>query len=258
MTDTYETILVSRPRDWVLQILLNRPKALNALNRQVYSDIADVLRQAENSDEIRCVVITGGIKAFSAGADIKEMPVSPIPPFAEPKRVADRKTIERFAKPLIAAVNGYVFGGGCELMLACDIVVAGRDALIGTPEIKIAAYPGGGGAQWLPRRIGKARAMLMVLGGEPISAQQALDWGLVVDVTAPEGCLDRALDIAELIAKRSPLAVRLAKADMLHACQGEDDISNSLERKMLLWQSHDHDEGIAAFIEKRAPRFTGR
>lgn len=254
----YATILVDNPRPHILQITLNRPKALNALSRQVYRDIADALQHAADNDDIRCVVITGSPIAFSAGADIKEMPISEIPPFAEPQRVADRKTIERFAKPLIAAVNGYVFGGGCELMLACDIVVAGSDARIGTPEIKIAAFPGGGGTQWLPRRLGKGRAMLMVLTGDPITAQQALEWGLVVEVTSPQECLDRALDIATTIASRSPLAVRLAKADMIRHCQGEDDISDSLERKMLLWQSDDHDEGIAAFLEKRPPRFTGR
>lgn len=257
MKKKFDTILVDCPITYVVLVTLNRPSALNALSRQVYSDIAEILSYAAASDDVRCVVITGSQKAFSAGADIKEMPLSEIPPFAEPKRIADRKTIERFPKPLIAALNGYAFGGGCELMLACDIVVAGRDAVIGTPEIKIAAFPGGGGTQWLPRRIGKARAMQMVLTGDPISAEQAAAWGLISEVTEPEDCVKRALGLAELIARHSPLAIQLAKADMLRYCQGEEDIGDSLERKILLWQSKDHNEGIAAFLEKRKPNFTG-
>lgn len=142
-------------------------------------------------------------------------------------------------------------------MLACDIVIAGSKTQIGTPEVRIAAYPGGGGTQWLPRLVGKARAMQMVLTGEPISADKALAWGLVNEVVEPESVIPRALAIAEKIASNSPLAVRLAKKDILRNCRSEEDIASSLELKMLLWQSSDHDEGIAAFLEKRQPSFTG-
>ncbi len=253
-----ENIIVSRHTDGVMQITLNRPKALNALSKGLLAEVARVLDEATADDAVRCVVLTGDERAFSAGADIKEMSDGGIPMFAEAGRLKSWKTIERFAKPLIAAVNGYALGGGCELILRCDIVVAGEGACFGTPEIKIAAFPGDGGTQRLPRSVGKARAMMMVLTGEFIDAETARDWGLVVEVVPSERTIERALEIAGIIAEHSPIAVRMAKAEVLMAFEKPLDESLSLERQMLLWQTEDHDEGIAAFIEKRKPRYTGR
>ncbi len=253
-----ETIEVTRPLPGTLLIRLDRAEVLNALNKTLLSELAATLDEAAGSGEVRCVVLTGSERAFSAGADIKEMPEGGIPMFAEAGRLRAWKTIESFAKPLIAAVNGYALGGGCELVLLCDIVVAGENARFGTPEVRIAAFPGDGGTQRLPRLVGKTRAMMMVLTGEFIDARTALLWGLAVEVTPVERTVERALEIAALIAEHSPIAVQMAKAEVLMAFQKPLDESLSLERKMLLWQTRDHDEGVAAFLEKRKPRYTGR
>ncbi len=253
-----ENIVVARPRRRVMLITLDRPKALNALNKALLGELAQALREAEAGDEVRCVVLTGSQRSFSAGADIKEMPEGGIPMFAEAGRLRSWKTIERFPKPLVAAVNGYALGGGCELTLLCDIVVAGENARFGTPEIKIAAFPGDGGTQRLPRAVGKARAMMMILTGEPIDARTALAWGLVAELVPTERTVERALDIAASIAEYSPIALQMPKAEVLAAFEKPLDESLSLERKMLLWQTEDHDEGIAAFVEKRKPEYKGR
>lgn len=260
-TDKYRTqqfILAARPRTGVLQITLNRPRARNALSKKLLSEIADILEIASEDQEIRCIVLTGDNEAFSAGADIKEMPEEGIPMFADATRLTAWKTIERFRKPIVAAVNGYALGGGCELALLCDIVICGENAQFGTPEIKIAAFPGDGGTQRLPRLIGKARAMYMVLTGERINADMACNWGLVSEVLPLGETVNRALKIAETIAEYSPIALEMVKAEVLMSFSKPLDESLSLERQLLLWQTEDHDEGIAAFLEKRKPRYTGR
>jgi len=260
-TDKYRTqqfILAARPRTGVLQITLNRPRARNALSKKLLSEIADVLEIASEDQEIRCIVLTGDNEAFSAGADIKEMPEEGIPMFADAARLTAWKTIEQFRKPIVAAVNGYALGGGCELALLCDIVICGENAQFGTPEIKIAAFPGDGGTQRLPRLIGKARAMYMVLTGERINADMACNWGLVSEVLPLGETVNRALKIAETIAEYSPIALEMVKAEVLMSFSKPLDESLSLERQLLLWQTEDHDEGIAAFLEKRKPRYTGR
>ncbi|HJO68305.1 MAG TPA: enoyl-CoA hydratase-related protein [Rhodospirillales bacterium] len=253
-----EHIIVTRPRPGVMLITLNRPHSLNALNKALLIEVAVALNEAVADADVGAVVLTGDERSFSAGADIKEMPEAGIPPFAQADRLKSWKTIERHPKPLIAAVNGYALGGGCELTQLCDIVIAGANAQFGTPEIKIAAFAGDGGTQRIPRAVGKARAMMMTLTGEPIDAATALAWGLVVEVVPVERTVDRALEIAESIAEKSPLAVQMAKAEILMSFEKPLDESLSLERKMLMWQSEDHQEGINAFVEKRAPRFTGR
>ena len=156
---------------------LNRSASLNALSGALLSAMADELQRVEADEVVRCVVLTGDERAFSAGADLKEMPQSDLPIYAEANRLKAWKTIERFSKPLIAAVRGYALGGGCELALLCDIVIAGKGAKFGTPEIKVGMFPGDGGTQRLPRAIGKARAMLMILTGEPIDGATAASWG---------------------------------------------------------------------------------
>ncbi len=252
-----EVLKVSNPERHVTLISLNRPKALNALSKELLIGLGNLLSALNEDDQTRVVILTGNQRAFSAGADIKEMPDEGIPMFAEAKRLRAWKTIENFKKPLIAAVNGYALGGGCELTLLCDIVVAGENARFGMPEIKIAAFPGDGGTQRLPRLIGKTRAMMMILTGEYINAQTALDWGLALEVVPIQNTIERAVSIASSIAEHSPIAVQMAKEEILMTFQKPLDESLSLERKMLLWQTKDHDEGIAAFVEKRKPRFTG-
>ena len=253
-----ELVLRSRPAPGVAQLTLNRPDRLNALSKALLAELASALRALEADDAVHAVVLTGDKRAFSAGADLKEMPESEIPPFAEAGRLQAWKTAERFPKPLLAAVNGYALGGGLELALLCDIVVVGDNARLGTPEIKVGMFPGDGGTQRLPRVIGKARTMLLVLTGDPIDAATALAWGIAALQVPVTETVARTVALAARIAEHAPLAARLAKADVLMAFEKPLDESLSLERKLLLWQSADREEGVRAFVEKRPPRFTGR
>jgi len=251
-------LIIKIPSPYVMTIQLNRSKALNALNKTLLIELADTFREAEASNEVRCVVLTGDERAFSAGADIKEMPEGDIPMWGEKDRLLSWKAVENFSKPLIAAVNGWALGGGCELVTLCDIVIAGKGARFGSPEVKIAAFAGDGGTQRIPRIIGRPRAMYMQLTGEPIDAETARDWGLVVEVTSDDKTVKRAIEIAEIIAKWSPVATRMIKEEIRMNDRMPLDESLSLERKLLLWQTEDHDEGIAAFVEKREPKFKNR
>ena len=251
-------IVIEKPHPHVMMIRLNRGEALNALSKSLLVEVADAIREAKANVDIRCVVLTGDERAFSAGADIKEMPEGGIPMFAERHRLLSWKAIESFEKPLIAAVNGWALGGGCELVTLCDIVVAGENARFGTPEVKIAAFAGDGGTQRIPRIIGRTRAMYMQLTGESIDAKTACAWGLAVEVTPVGKTVERAIEIAATIAKWSPIATQMIKEEIRMNEKMPLDESLSLERKLLLWQTEDHDEGIAAFIEKREPHFTGR
>lgn len=245
------TVLVSRPAPAVTLLELHRPAARNALNGELWLDLARALREADEDDSVRCVVVTGNDKAFSAGADLKEMADGPLPPFVAPERIESRRAVARFSKPLIAAVNGYALGAGCELMLACDLVVAGHGAVIGVPEVRVGNFPGGGGTHLLPRVIGKTRAMMMILTGEPVDPRTALDWGLINQVVEPADVVPRALALARGIAAHSPLAVRLAKQDVLASAVDPEAVPRALERKMILWQSADRRRGVEGFIARR-------
>ncbi len=253
-----EYIIVDQPRPFVMTIRLNRDKALNALSIALLVEVADAIREAETNDEIRCVVLTGSERAFSAGADIKEMSQEGIPMWAQKDRLQSWKTIGNFQKPLIAAVNGWALGGGHDLLLLCDIVIVGENAKIGVPEVKLAAFAGDGGTQRCTRIIGRTRTMYMHLTGEPIDAKTACAWGLAVEVTPVEKTVERAIEIAATIAKWSPIATQMIKEEIRMNEKMPLDESLSLERKLLLWQTEDHDEGIAAYMEKREPHFTGR
>jgi enoyl-CoA hydratase len=254
MTD----IIVTTPFPYVRLIRFNRRKAYNALSRSLLGDTAAALAEAAASEDVRAVVLTGDDRAFSAGADIKEMPDGGIPMWGQADRLRAWKAIERFPKPLIAAVDGFALGGGCELTTLCDIVIAGETAKFGLPEVKIGAFPGDGGTQRVPRIIGKSRAMWMMMTGNFIDAAKACDWGLATEVAEAGRTVDRALEIAREIAEMSPIAVAMIKEEVLMTYQKPLDESLSLERKLLLWQTQDHDEGIAAFAQKRKPHFKGR
>jgi len=240
-------------------VTLNRPAALNALTTAMLGELADELARVEQDPSTHAVVLTGNRKAFAAGADLKEMAERDLVGILNDPRVAFWQRITAFSKPLIAAVNGYALGGGCELAMHADILIAGRDAQFGQPEINLGIMPGAGGTQRLLRAVGKSLAMQMVLTGEPISARQALAAGLVSEVTEPELTVERALNIAQRIAGQAPLAVRLAKEALLKAQDTDLASGLRLERHAftLLAGTHDRNEGIRAFQEKRRPRYRG-
>ncbi|MDF9756958.1 enoyl-CoA hydratase [Pseudomonas sp. TE6288] len=252
-------LIVQAPADGVRLITLHRPQALNALNTALLEELAAELHAADQDPQIRAVVITGSRKVFAAGADINEMAQRDLVGILEDPRVAHWQRITGFAKPLIAAVNGFALGGGCELVMCADIVIAGSDARFGQPEINLGILPGAGGTQRLLRAVGKPLAMQMVLGGEAIGARHALQAGLVSEVTEPELTVERALQVAVAIAAKAPLAVRLAKEALLKA--QDMDLASGLrfERHAftLLAGTADRNEGIRAFQEKRPARFQG-
>lgn len=250
----YQNLIVQNI-DNVRIIKLNRPKSLNALNKDLLKELSEILSETEIDKTIRCVVLTGDNKAFSSGADMKEAPQSDLPFWAEKKRLLSWKKIENFKKPIIAAVNGWVLGGGLELALLCDFIIAGKNAKIGTPEIKVGAFAGDGGTQRIPRLIGKSRALYMQLTGETISAAQAKQWGLVVEIFEDLDLLSKTIDIAKTITKWSPKAAKMIKEEIKMNDTYPLNESLSLERKLLLWQSNDHDEGINSFIQKREPNY---
>lgn len=254
MTD----LLISRPEDGVLALRLNRPKARNALSIGLLGEIRAALDAARDDDSVRAVVLSGDETAFSAGADIKEMPSGGIPMWGQRDRLLAWKAIERFPKPLLAAVEGFALGGGCELCLLCDMVIASDTARFGQPEIRIGAFPGDGGTQRLPRAIGKSRALWMMMTGNAIDARTAAEWGLATERVPAGRALARAVDIARDITQMSPIAIGMIKEEVLMTYGKPLDESLSLERKLLLWQTEDHDEGIAAFTEKRKPVYKGR
>lgn len=252
------TISITAPSEHVRLVRFVRPQARNALSRNLLRELAAALDAFAADAEVRCVVLTGDERAFSSGADIKEMPDGGIPIWGQADRLSAWKTIERFPKPLVAAVEGYALGGGCELVTLCDIAIAAVTARIGLPEVKIAAFPGDGGTQRVPRLVGKTRAMWMMMTGDTIDGSTAAAWGLVTECRPAEEVVPRALAIAARIAEMSPIAVRMIKEEVLMTWQKPLDESLSLERKLLLWQTEDHGEGIAAFLEKRKPVFKGR
>ncbi len=259
MTDFHD-IIVSTPEDGLLLIELSRPQQFNALRGQLLDELAAALAAAEKDDTVRAVVITGNERAFAAGADISELNAHDRVSILHDTRMLKWDAFRQFPKPLIAAVNGYALGGGCELAMVCDIIVAGSDAKFGQPEINLGIIPGAGGTQRLSRAVGKSLAMKLVLTGEMIDAETALRSGLVSDVVPPELTLRKAFDIARAIASKAPIAMRMAKASVLRAYDSGLAAGLDYERRafQLTFATEDKDEGTAAFIEKRKPNFTGR
>ncbi|MBO0795848.1 MAG: enoyl-CoA hydratase/isomerase family protein [Ktedonobacteraceae bacterium] len=256
----HQYILVERD-ERIGIVTLNRPKELNALNTQLVGELASALEEFDRDEAIRCIVLTGaGNKAFAAGADIKEM-ADKTPIDMKLGGFENWERIKRVHKPLIAAVGGYALGGGCELAMHCDIIVASENARFGQPEILIGVIPGAGGTQRLARTLGKYRTMEMVLTGAQISAQEMADSGLVNRVVPPGEHLTEALKLAKEIAARPPLAVRMAKEAVLAAFETPLEKGLEIERQnfFLLFATEDMREGMRAFIEKRKDvEFQGR
>ena len=254
-------ILVERDEERRVALLrFNRPKQLNALNGQVMDELCNALEALDRDEAIRVLVLTGNERAFAAGADIGEMAgASPID-MLRTNRIAQWDRVRRIGKPVIAAVAGWCLGGGCELAMALDLIVAAESARFGQPEINLGVIPGAGGTQRLARAIGKSRAMEMILTGEPIDAREAHRLGLVARVVPSELLVEDALALATRIATKSPLALRLAKEAVNAAYEMSLTDALAHERRLfyLLFASEDQKEGMAAFLEKRDPDFTGR
>jgi enoyl-CoA hydratase len=261
VTDRTESlVLSSQPTSGVLLLTLNRPDKLNALSKQLLAELCGLLDAAGQDDTVGCVVLTGAGRAFAAGADISDMLERGVASYADPVRLENWRKIEQFPKPIIAAVNGYALGGGLELALICDIIIASEKAKFGTPEIKIGSFPGDGGTQRLPRLIGKSLAMQMVLTGDMIDATLAERRGLISEMVPHDELIPRALAIACVIASKSvaitPFAKRAIKAAYEHSL--EDGLRVEHELTVEAFSTEDRVEGLKAFAEKRDPIFRGR
>ena len=251
----------SGPNDGVALVTIERPEVLNALSFDLLDELAEALAGLDADPACRAIVLTGsGTKAFAAGADIRELAIQTPITLLVDDRFAVWERIAATRKPLIAAVRGFALGGGCELALSCDLIVAGDDAQFGQPEINLGVMPGAGGTQRLTRAIGRARAMDLILTGRPIRAAEAAAAGLVSRVVPADETLDAALELARTIASKAPVAVLAAKeavrlAEELPLAAG---LRHERRAFFALFATEDQTEGMAAFVEKRPPQWKGR
>jgi len=241
-------------------VLMNRPKQLNALSGELMGAVVGALQELDADPEIRAIVLGGGERAFAAGADIAELAAGTPVTLYQNRRLDQWDTIRGLHTPVVAAVSGYCLGGGCELAMVCDLIVASETAKFGQPEINLGVLPGAGGTQRLTRAVGKAIAMDMILTGRMIGAREALALGLVARVVAREAWLDEAKRVASEIAAKGPIAVRLAKEAVDQAFEVPLSAGVEFERRAfyLARSSEDATEGLTAFVEKRGPDFKGR
>jgi enoyl-CoA hydratase len=241
-------------------VLLNRPETLNALNDEVMGLLVDALVELDDDEAIGCIVLGGSEKAFAAGADIGQMAEASAMDMYEARRIDRWDAIRRIRTPLVAAVSGFCLGGGNELAMACDLIIASETARFGQPETGLGIIPGAGGTQRLTRAIGKAKAMDVILAGRFLTADEAERAGLVARVVAREAWLEEAKAVARAIAEKGPIAQRLAKESVNRAYESTLETGLDYERKALYlaFASDDAREGLTAFTEKRRPEFRGR
>ncbi|AYF44957.1 MULTISPECIES: enoyl-CoA hydratase-related protein [unclassified Halobacteriovorax] len=240
-------------------VKLNRPKVLNALSTDLMRELVDKLFELDDNPEVRVIILTGNDRAFAAGADIAQMvEATPIDQIND-NRFRSWQQLAQITKPIIAAVNGYALGGGCELAMHCDFIIAGDSAKFGQPEIKIGTTPGAGGTQRLTRAIGKSKAMMLAMTGEMIEAKQALDWGLVAKVVPSTTLMQETYETAKNIANKAPVAIKLIKESVNKAFEMSLSDGVDFERRnfYLTFSSSDQKEGMRAFLEKRDPEYKG-
>lgn len=260
----YKNILVSEIDNEkglnVCQIQINRPNAMNALNIELMGEIAEVLFAVDKNENFGCSVITGNEKAFAAGADIKEMADANAVEIYYREMFASWDRIRNYRKPFIAAVSGFALGGGCELAMLCDMIVAAKSAKFGQPEVNLGVIPGAGGTQRLTRAVGKARAMEIILTGRMVEAGEMYEAGLISKISEDDKYLDDAIAMAKMICAKSPIAVQLAKESILRAFDTTVETGIEFERKnfYMLFASEDKMEGMKAFVEKRKPTWKGK
>ena len=254
-----EQLLVER-RVAVAVLKLNRPEVLNALSDSLVEAVVSQMEALDRDPQVRVFLLTGGAKVFAAGADIKGMAEAGVAEMLSSDRLAKWERLRKIQKPIVAAVSGFALGGGLELAMACDLIVAGEDAVFGQPEVLLGVMPGAGGTQRLTRAIGRARAMELILTGRRFSAREGLAWGLVNRVAPKELAFDEALRLAKEISERAPMAVGLIKEAVNKALDMDLESGLLHERRLfyLLFGTADQKEGMKAFIEKREPKFTGK
>ncbi|MGH3005997.1 MAG: enoyl-CoA hydratase-related protein [Gaiellaceae bacterium] len=252
-------VLVEREEP-IAVVLLNRPDVMNALNDEVMEELVAALEELDRNEAIRCVVLGGSERAFAAGADIGEMAQASAMDMYDARRIDRWDALRRLRTPLVAAVSGFCLGGGCELAMACDLIVASESARFGQPETGLGIIPGAGGTQRLTRAVGKAKAMDVILSGRFLDAHEAERAGLVARVVAREAWLEEAKRVAREIASKGSVAQRLAKEAVNRAYESTLETGLDFERKALYlaFASEDAKEGLTAFTEKRKPDFRGR
>jgi len=257
----YKNLLIEK-NEAILIIKINRESALNALNKETVNELQQLFSYYWSDESIKCVIVTGaGEKAFVAGADIPELADLDVRSGAEfsARGLFLMKTIQNFPKPVIAAINGFALGGGCELAMACDIRLASEKAKMGQPEVNLGIIPGYGGTQRLSRLVGRGKAMQLIFTGEMINAQEAYRIGLVNEVYPHEQLMDKAMEMAQQICSKAPIAISLAKECINRGLDGTLTAGCDLEKANFgqVCSTGDKNEGIEAFLEKRKPSFTG-
>jgi enoyl-CoA hydratase len=259
MPTEYENILV-RTEGRVGVAHINRPQVMNALNSRTMAELIEALQAFDADEEIGCIVVAGDERAFAAGADIKEIAEASVVGMLNTPFIGYWDRFWSIRKPIIAAVSGWCLGGGCEMAMACDMIVASESARFGQPEINIGVMPGAGGTQRLTRAVGKAIAMEMVLNNRHLTAEDALRYGLVNRVVPVERYLGEAIRLAAEVATRAPVAVRLSKEAVNHAFETTLSEGLVVERRLftMLFATEDQKEGMAAFVEKRPAEWRGR
>ena len=256
---TYQNIVVTKEGSIGI-VQLNRPSALNALNFELMAELVKALEELDGDQAVRVIILTGNERAFAAGADLKEMSQAGPVDLILGRRFELWDRVRKIAKPIIAAVSGYCLGGGNELAMSCDLIIASENATFGQPEVNVGIMPGAGGTQRLIRAVGKYKAMEMILTGKPITANEAYRVGLVNRVVPAESLLDETKKMANEIASKPPISIRAAKEAILKAQDTALEVGLDFERKSfyMLFATEDGKEGMKAFLEKRKPNFKGK